>query len=153
MKTMARVLEVTDERARLGCDSIAQTCSACSGGCLLRRLAPGEAAKLEVPRLDSLGVSLETGARVTVEVGGRDLMGAAVRAALLPLTGALAGPLLLRTLAADLAASDGITVLAATVGLFFGWTAARLWLRHRPPHVVVLRDQASFPSADGEDAL
>ncbi len=153
MKTMARVLEVTDERARLACDSIPQTCSACRGGCLLRRLAPGEAANLEVPRVDAAGVSLETGAHVTVEVGGRELMGAAVRAALLPLAGALAGPLLLRAFAGDLAASDGAAVFAATVGLVAGWMAARFWLHQRPPQVVVLQDQASFPGADREDAL
>ncbi len=151
MRTMARVLDVTGERARLGCDSIAQACSACRGGCMLRRLTPGNAANLEVPRVDAVGVSLEPGARVTVEVGGRELMSAAARAALLPLTGALAGPLLLRAVTADLAASDGAAVLAAMVGLFAGWIAARLWLRHYPPHVVVLHDQASFAGADGEE--
>ena len=80
-------------------------------------------------------------------------MGAAVRAALLPLAGALAGPLLLRAFAGDLAASDGAAVFAAAIGLVSGWMAARFWLHHRPPQVVVLQDQASFPGADREDAL
>lgn len=149
MKTAARVLEVTDERARLGCDSIAETCSACRGGCMLRRLAPGDAASLEVSRFDVNGASLEPGVRVTVEVGGRDLLGAALRAALLPLAGALAGPVVLRAFAADPAATDGIAVLSALVGLFAGWLAARFWLRHAPPRVAVSRDPSSLPDDEG----
>jgi positive regulator of sigma E activity len=148
MKTSARVLEVTDERALLGCDSIRETCSACGGSCMLRRLAPGDAASLEVPRVDANGVPLEPGALVTVEVGGRDLFGAALRAALLPLAGAIAGPVVLRAIAADPAATDGVAVVSALVGLTAGWMTARLWLRHAPPRVAVRRDRS--PPSDGE---
>lgn len=149
MKTSARVLEVTDERARLGCESIAETCNTCGGNCMLRRLAPGDAARLEVPRLDVNGVPLERGARVTVEVGGGDLLGAALRAALLPLAGTLAGPVLIRVFAADPATTDGFAVLAALVGLLAGWMAARLWLRRAPPRVAVSRDPPSSLGGDG----
>ena len=145
MKTAARVLEVSDERARLGCDSAADTCAACRGGCALRRLGPRGAARLEVPRLDANGLPLEPGARVTVEVGDRDLLGAALRAALPPLAGALGGPIALQALTGVGAGSDGFAALAALLGLLFGWSAARFWLRQDPPRVAVWRDDSPVP--------
>jgi positive regulator of sigma E activity len=150
MKTAARVLTVTDDRARLGCDSIMETCTACGGGCMLRRLAPGREASLEVSRLDENGVPLEPGARVTIEVGSRDLLAAAFRAALLPLAGALGGPLIFRAFVGAPAASDAGTVLAALLGLLAGWMAARQWLRHAPPRVAVWSDVPRAVRESGE---
>lgn len=147
MKTAARVLEVTGERARLGCDSVTETCAACRGGCALRRLTPGGAARLEVPRLDENGLPLVPGARVTVEVKDRELMGAALRAALPPLAGALGAPLLMRSIAGASAAADGVAVVSALLGLFAGWVGARRWLRRAPPRVAVRTDE-SMPQDD-----
>lgn len=142
MKTAARVLEITGERARLGCDSVAETCAACRGGCALRRLAPG-ASSLEVPRFDANGLPLAPGARVTVEVADRELIGAALRAALPPLAGTLAGPLLLRSFAGTGAGNEGVAVLSALLGLFVGWVWARRWLRRAPPRVAVRCDEST----------
>jgi positive regulator of sigma E activity len=140
MRTAARVLEVTDERARLGCDYSTENCPVCRGGCALRRLAPGGAARLEVPRLDADGSPLEPGLRVTVEVGDRDLLNATARAALLPVIGMLAGPIALRALGGDSMTNDGVAVLTALGGLLSGWLTARWWLRHMPPRIAVRRD-------------
>lgn len=148
MKTEARVLEVTDERARLGCDSVAGTCAACRGGCTLRRLAPGGSARLDVPRLDSCGLPLVPGMRVTVEVADRDLAGAALRAALPPLAGVLGGPLLVRSLGGAAGGGDAAAAVAALFGLLAGWAGARLWLRRAPPRVAVSADQ-TLPRNDG----
>lgn len=149
MRTAARVLEVTDERARLGCDSPADACAACRSGCAMHRLAPRGAARLEVPRLDADGRPLEAGARVTVEVSDRDLLGAALRAASLPLAGALGGPVMVRAFAGASAGADGVAVIAALLGLFAGWMAARIWLGRVPPRVAVRPDGS--PLEGGED--
>jgi positive regulator of sigma E activity len=149
MKTEARVLEVTDERARLGCDAVAGTCAACRGGCTLRRLAPGGTARLEVPRLDACGLPLVPGMRVTVEVADRDLAGAALRAALPPLAGVLGVPLLMRSLGGGAGGGDAVEAVSALFGLLAGWTGARLWLRRAPPRVAVRADD-STPRDDGQ---
>jgi len=144
MKTAARVLEVTGDRARLACEAAGSSCRACAGGggCALQRLAGLGGAALEVPRRGRDGVWLEPGALVTVEIGDGELLAAAARAYLPPLAGVLAFPLLTR---AAWGAGDGAALLAALAGLLLGWAAARAWLRHAPPGVVV-------EGAHGEDA-
>jgi positive regulator of sigma E activity len=155
MRTAAMVLEVTDGRARLGCEATAIACSACSGGggCAVLRLAPRGAPRVEVPSHDADGRRLEPGARVSVEIGDRELLRATLRACLPPLTGVLAGPLLARAMPG---AGDGIAAVAALAGLLLGWSIARTWLRRSPPALAVRLDEprcgivARSPGADRE---
>jgi positive regulator of sigma E activity len=140
VKAAARVLEVNGTRARLECDSTTATCAACAGrgGCALQRLAGGRESRLEVSTRAADGVLLVPGARVTIEVGEGELLGAATRAYLPPLTGVLAGPLLARA-AAD--GGEGLVLVGALAGLLLGWAVSRIWLRRSPPRIAVRLDE------------
>jgi sigma-E factor negative regulatory protein RseC len=135
MRTVARVLDVRDERARLACDE-QPACQACHGGrgCALRWLGSADRSSLEVPSVTRDGSALITGQSVTIEVPDGDLLRSAAKVYLVPLAGLLIGPALVRWSGA---ASESAALLAAVTGVVLGWVLARGWVRRSPPSFVV----------------
>jgi len=133
MRTRARVHDVREDRAWLECEAATGACTSCAGGrgCALRLLGPSGSRLLEVPAQGPGGTLLAQGDALTIEVGDRELLRAAVAAYVPPLVGLLTGPMV----AALLSASDGIAVAAAAAGLVLGWAVSRAYLRRSPPLV------------------
>jgi sigma-E factor negative regulatory protein RseC len=144
MRTVARVLDVRDERARLAC--IEQpACQACHGGrgCALRWLGSTDRSGLEVPGVSRDGSALIAGQTVTVEVPDGELLRSAAKVYLLPLAGLLIGPALVRWIGI---ASEFAALVAAVTGVVLGWALARGWVRRAPPSFAVRLE----PDANGQ---
>jgi len=139
MRTVARVLDVRDERARLACDE-QSSCQACRGGrgCALRWFGSSDRASLEVPSASRDGSALIPGQSVTIEVPDGELLRSAAKVYLLPLAGLLAGPALVRWIGAG---SESAALIAAITGVVLGWALARGWVRRSPPSFTVRHDR------------
>ena len=102
---------------------------------MLRRLARPGGPLLEVPARVGNGSPLRPGDDVVVDVADGELLAAAARAYVPPLTGLLAVP----TVVAVVADGGELQVLlAAATGLLAGWILARWWLRRSPPRYRLL---------------
>ena len=141
MRTVARVLDVRDERARLACDE-QPGCGACSAarGCALRWLGTSDRTSLEVPSVSRDGSVLMPGQSVTIEVTDGELLRSAAKVYLLPLAGLLAGPALVRWIGAG---SESAALIAAVTGVVLGWAVARGWVRRSPPTFTVWHQQGA----------
>ena len=137
METAARVLSVSDGRARIACDERA-TCEACRAGgrCALKWFSGGSGVNLEVPARFGEQPPLMPGQAVTVAVADGEVLRAAATVYLPPFAGLLLGALAGGAL--GLAGEAG-TLLATAAGGLAGWGVARSWSRRRPPRVSVWR--------------
>lgn len=135
MRTTATVLGVVDGRARLACEAQVH-CGACQGGrgCALRWFGRGPRGLEVVAPAAAEGELLQAGQVVELEVRDSELLRTTVRASLPPLVGLLGGPLLVRFTGVG---GEATELLAAAVGIGFGWAIARAWLRRSPPRLDV----------------
>jgi len=146
MESRARVLLIRDGRATLACEQQEASCGACGpgGGCGLRWLARSGRRTLEVPVPSDDVVPLQSGETVTVSLADGDLLRIAARLYVPPLVGLLSGPLLVRSTSYG---GEAAEVVAAAAGLLLGWLLARAWVRAFPPQVLVVRTNATHPTA------
>lgn len=135
MRTTATVLGVVDDRARLACEAQVQ-CGACQGGrgCALRWFGGGPRGLEVVAPAAAEGELLRAGQVVELEVRDSELLRTTARACLPPLVGLLGGPLLVRFTGAG---GEATELLAAAIGIGFGWAFARAWFRRSPPRLDV----------------
>ena len=99
---------------------------------------------LEVPVPSDDVVPLQSGETVTVSLADGDLLRIATRLYVPPLVGLLSGPLLLRSASYG---GEAAEVVAAAAGVLLGWLLARVWVRAFPPRVIVVRTNATQPTA------
>jgi sigma-E factor negative regulatory protein RseC len=134
MEATARVVAVSDGRARLACEDEA-ACGACGSGrgCAIRWFA-GSRRTLEVPDLTDDHQPLRPGQRVTIEAGEGEVLRAAAVVYLPPLAGLLVGAVLGRWITAG--DERGAMALAALGGVA-GWWIARRLSRRSPPRMRV----------------
>jgi positive regulator of sigma E activity len=135
MEAVARVLAVSDGRARLACQAQSSCKSCASGrGCGLRLLAGGRDAFLEVPDRADSNAMLVPGQVVTVAIRDADILRAAALVYLPALGGLLAGAFVGSGLGGY---GDGAVALGGVLGAVSGWALARGTAQRCLPRVTI----------------
>jgi sigma-E factor negative regulatory protein RseC len=135
MEAVARVVAVSDGRARLACQ-VQSSCESCGAGrgCGLRLLARGRDSMLELQDPSGDGPDrLVPGQYVTIAIPDADLLGVAALAYLPVLAGLLAGALLGNWLGG----ADGPVAAGSLLGAALGWWLGRNRARSREPRVSI----------------